>query len=189
MIIYLHGFNSSPDSIKAQQLHAFMKQLGLAQLYHCPALPPDPAAAIQDIELLLHKIGPATLIGSSLGGYYATWLAERYNLRAVLINPVVCPAERFNSLLGPQHNLYTGNEWILTQAHLDSLSALDIPVFRLSNYLLLVEKGDEVLAWQDAVRHYAGTEQKIFPGGRHSFTRFKQCLPDILAFAGLMRND
>ena len=189
MILYLHGFNSSPDSIKARQLQSFMKQLGLAQKYHCPLLPPDPALAIKDIETLLDKIGHATLVGSSLGGYYATWFAERHNLRAVLINPVVSPASRFKTMLGSQRNLYSGSRWILTQAHLDALSNIDIPIIHLSNYLLLIETGDTVLNWQDTVKHYKGTEQKIFLGGDHTFTRFTQCLPDILTFAGLMKND
>ena len=81
MIVYLHGFNSTPGSQKAQTLHAYMKARGVDHLYDCPALPHFPPDAIRVIEAVLarHSTKPVTLLGSSLGGFYATYLAEKHN--------------------------------------------------------------------------------------------------------------
>ena len=93
MILYLHGFNSTPDSRKAQTLHDYMRRQGLGALFACPRLPHRPEQAVDAIERELAQRDPrsVTLVGSSLGGFYATWFAERRNLRAVLIQPAVTP--------------------------------------------------------------------------------------------------
>jgi hypothetical protein len=184
-IVYLHGFNSAPQSHKAQVLERHMAGLGLADRYACPALPPWPREAIALAEAALARLPGATLVGSSLGGFYATHLAEKHDLRAVLINPAVTPQADLESYLGEQRNLYTGATYELTREHLDQWRALVVDRLRPERYLLLVETGDEVLDYRHAVARYAGAEQVVIEGGDHALQSFPRHLPRILAFAGL----
>lgn len=188
MIIYLHGFNSSPGSIKARLLEARMAELDQLDQYACPALPTSPREAIAHVEVLLPD-DPATVtfVGSSLGGYYATALAERHGARAVLVNPAVRPWRLLSAHLGLQRNLYTGEAWELTAAHLADLESLAVePLTRPERYLLMVETGDEVLDWHDAAEFYADARQVVVEGGDHGFASFTDRLDDILRFAGLL---
>src|SRR3954468_12139540 len=140
MIIYLHGFNSSPQSHKAQVLGNFLQERGLAAQYACPALPPLASEALAEIEKLAP--GPSDcLVGSSLGGFYATYLAEKHGSRAVLINPAIKPHEGLRAYLGPQKNLHTGEPYELTESHLQEWQAFELPRVTPSRYLLLVETG------------------------------------------------
>lgn len=182
-IVYLHGFNSSPGSHKAQVLGRYLAERGLASHYACPALPPRASAALARIEPLLES--ETCLVGSSLGGFYATWLAERRGLRAVLINPAIEPHAGLRAFLGPQRNLYTGERYVLTEEHLREWERLYLPQVTPSRYLLLVETGDEVLDYRQAVRRYEGCEQIIVEGGDHSLQSFPRQLPRILSFAAL----
>lgn len=187
MLIYLHGFNSSPASHKARVLGTLMEQRGLGHLYACPALPDTPAEAIRTIEALVagRDARSITFVGSSLGGYYATYLAERRDCRAVLINPAITPHVGLAAYLGPQKNLHTGAPYVLTQAHLDGWRALLIERIDPERYLLLLETGDEVLDWREAARKYEGARAAIRDGGDHSLQSFPEHLERILAFAGL----
>lgn len=190
LILYLHGFTSGPQSRKVQALAARMAQLGLADRLLCPQLPASPAAAIALAEdLLAGKVGPGdtvTLIGSSLGGYYATWLAEKHDLQAVLVNPAVVAAIELERYLGPQTWLYSGESFEFAPRHIDELRALEVPLLSdPARYWLLAEEGDETLDYRQAVRRYAGARQTVLRGGDHSFTRWDDYLDEILAFAGL----
>jgi predicted esterase YcpF (UPF0227 family) len=181
LLVYLHGFNSSPRSHKAQVLQRFMAQRGLAHEYACPALPPLARDALRAIEPLL---GAAPcLIGSSLGGFYATYLAEKQDLRAVLINPAIDPHVGLRAYLGPQKNLHTGEPYELSEAHLREWEALYVSSLTPQRYLLIVETGDEVLDYRRAVERYAGAEQIVVPGGDHSLQSFPQHLAHILEFS------
>ena len=180
MIVYLHGFNSSPQSHKARVLGDYMAERGLAAQYACPALPPLATDALRQVESLVR---PGTcFIGSSLGGFYATYLAEKHGARAVLINPAIEPHVGLRAYLGPQKNLYTGEPYALTEAHLREWARLYVPRITPSRYLLLVETGDEVLDYREAVKRYAGAEQVVVQGGDHSLQSFPQHLPRILEF-------
>lgn len=182
MIAYLHGFNSSAQSHKAQVLQRFLEAQGLGAEYACPDLPPLAADAIRVLEKL--PLGPgACLVGSSLGGYYATWLAEKHGCRAVLINPAIDPHVGLRAYLGPQRNLHTGEPYELTEAHLRDWEKLYAPRITPSRYLLLVETGDEVLDYRRAVARYAGAEQIVVVGGDHSLQGFPRLLPRILEFS------
>ena len=184
MIVYLHGFNSSPQSHKAQVLARYMEEHGLAAYYACPVLPPRAKDAIREIESLrLDRI--ACYVGSSLGGYYATYLAERHGAKAVLINPAIEPHIGLRAYLGEQKNLHTGEPYQLTEAHLREWRELWAPRITPSRYLLIVETGDEVLDYRKAVQRYAGADQVVIEGGDHSLQSFPQHLPRILEFAGL----
>jgi predicted esterase YcpF (UPF0227 family) len=124
-------------------------------------------------------------VGSSLGGFYATYLAEKHGARAVLINPAIDPHVGLRSYLGRQKNLHTGEPYELTEAHLRDWETLYVPRITPERYLLLVETGDEVLDYRNAVGRYAGAEQVVVRGGDHSFRSFSEHLPRILRFAGL----
>ncbi|MCB1961461.1 MAG: esterase [Rhodocyclaceae bacterium] len=187
MILYLHGFRSAPASVKASRLQAHMAARGLADAYWCAQLPVAPDAAIALIEAQIARCdAPPTLIGSSLGGYYATWLAERHGLKAVLVNPSVVSHLSLAPYVGTQTNLYTGETLDFTAAHIDQLRALEVPaITRPERYWLLVETGDEVLDYRHAVAKYAGARQTVLEGGDHGFSRWPDYLDPVLDFAGL----
>lgn len=187
MILYLHGFRSSPQSTKARLMADGMAAQGRAAEFLCPALPVDPAAAMSLCGKLVeqcHAKGRApTVVGSSLGGYYATWLAEQYDLKAVLINPAVLAPLSLSVYVGTQTHFHSGESFEFTTDHVDALRQLEVARLTPSRYLLLLEKGDEVLDWALAARRYAGCQQVILEGGDHSFTRFADYLPTVLGFA------
>ena len=187
MILYLHGFNSSPASHKAQVLARYLAARGLAARYACPALPPLATDAIAAIDALVarHARAPICFAGSSLGGYYATFLAEKHDARAVLLNPAIEPHVGLRAYLGEQKNLHTGEPYQLTEAHLRDWQRLWVPRITPARYLLIVETGDEVLDYRRAVARYAGAEQIVVQGGDHSLHSFERHLPRIAEFAGL----
>jgi len=186
MIIYLHGFNSSPQSHKAQVMARYLAERGLAAHYACPALPPLAGEAIGEIERLRPDESTCYL-GSSLGGYYATWLVEKHGGRAVLINPAIEPHAGLRAYLGEQKNLHTGEPYQLTESHLEEWRRLWVPRITPARYLLLVETGDEVLDYRKAVERYAGAEQVVVQGGDHALQSFPRHLPRIVEFSGLDR--
>jgi predicted esterase YcpF (UPF0227 family) len=187
MLIYLHGFNSSPGSHKTQLLKRYMEARGLGSQYGCPALPhlPDRAIAVIEAEIAAHPRDSTTLVGSSLGGFYATYLAERHDLRAILINPAVLPHEGLRAYLGMQRNLYTHEQYELTEDHLRQWEKLYMASIHPERYLLLVETGDETLDYRQAVEKYRGARQIVIGGGDHSLQSFPEHIPLILELAGL----
>jgi predicted esterase YcpF (UPF0227 family) len=187
MILYLHGFNSTPASHKAQLLKRAMEERRLGHLFACPALPHRPQEAIAAAEAGIARAAPhgVTLVGSSLGGFYATWLAERHGCRAVLIQPAVSPHIGLAAYLGPQKNLHTGEPYELTREHLEGWRALVAERVDPERYLLLLETGDEVLDWREAARRYEGARMVVRDGGDHTLQSFPEHIPRILAFAGL----
>ena len=187
MILYLHGFTSAPQSHKARALQARMAARGCGDRFVCPQLPPSPREAIALAEGFIARApAPVTLVGSSLGGYYATWLAERHDLRAVLVNPAVVAHLSLQQFVGPQTNLYTGERFDFTLGHVEELRAIEVPrIAEPGRFWLLVEEGDEVLDYRQAVQRYRGARQTVLPGGDHSFTRWPDYLDGIIGFAGL----
>jgi predicted esterase YcpF (UPF0227 family) len=187
MLIYVHGFNSSALSYKAAVVRKRMAELRRSEAFLCPELPPSPRHAI---ELLQHTIETCearnvSLIGSSLGGYYATWLAERFAVCAALLNPAVAPYELLEGYIGPQKNLYTGAQYDFEERYIAELRELEVERITPSRYLLLVTTGDEVLDYRDAVRKYRGCEEIVVEGGDHGFGTFEWYLPRVLAFCGI----
>jgi predicted esterase YcpF (UPF0227 family) len=187
MIVYLHGFNSSPQSGKAQYLKQHLDARGRGTDFVCPQLPhwPDLALAVVEAEIARHPKEKITLAGSSLGGFYATWLAEKHKLRAVLINPAIDPHVGLRAYLGPQHPFHGGEPYELTEEHLRQWKELLVIKVRPERYLLLVETGDEVLDYRAAVRKYRGAKQVVVQGGDHSLASFPEQVPLILEFAGM----
>jgi uncharacterized protein len=179
LIVYLHGFNSSPQSHKAQVLGRYLAGHGLA--YACPALPPLAADAVREAEKHLGE--SSCFVGSSLGGFYATWLAEKHGTKAVLLNPAIDPHVGLRGYLGRQENLHTGQPYELTEAHLQAWERLYVPRITPQRYLLIVETGDEVLDYRRALERYAGARQVVIPGGDHSLQSFPRHLSRIVEFS------
>ncbi len=185
-LIYAHGFNSSPQSAKACLLQAVMQAQGLEAQLRVPALSHWPTRAIEQLQAEIDAAeGPVTLVGSSLGGYYSTWLVEHNpGVRAVLINPAIRPFELLEEWLGQNTNLYTDDNYELTEEHLAQLKALYCPQLRdPSRYLLLVQTADETLDYRDAVAKFAASAQFVQPGGSHGFEQFEALIPAVQAFA------
>lgn len=185
MIIYLHGFCSSPAAWKARLLAEEMGKRGLSDKFACPQLPtvPDEAVALVG-ELIARAESPVTLIGSSLGGHYANYLAEKHDLNAVLINPAAVGAMDLGLFVGNHVNFHTGEAFSFTEAHAEQLRAqVTLPTAR--RYWMLLESGDELLDYRLALNFYDGCRQTVLEGGDHSFTRFPDFMPQIIEFAGL----
>ena len=154
--------------------------------YVVPELHHRPARAFEALlgECARHRREDLTLVGSSLGGFYATIAAERLGCRAALLNPAVHPHRHFERYLGPQRNLYTGESFELTREHVDELAALDVAaITRPERYWLFVETGDEVLDYRDATAFYAGALHTVVRGGDHTLTSFPEHIPDLVDWA------
>ena len=154
--------------------------------FRVPELHHRPSVAVAQIERECGGVAASdlTLVGSSLGGFYATVLAEKLGCRAALLNPAVHPHAHFHKYLGAQTNLYTGEAFVLTQEHVEDLRALDPPaITRPERYWLFVETGDEVLDYREAVSYYAGALQEVVQGGDHSLVSFPEVIPDLVEWA------
>ena len=184
--VYLHGFRSSPASVKATQFAAAIAALPIESraTLHVPALDHRPAAALSQIEALIAGAEPPIcLVGSSLGGFYATVAAERHGVAAVLINPAIRPDETLRDYVGPHTNLYTGERFDVTPAYFEELRAMRVHrITRPDRYWLLVQSGDDVLDYRQAVAFYARAWQLVQGGGDHAFTGFDAQIPTIIRF-------
>ena len=185
MLIYIHGFNSSPASAKARILEERMKVLSRGADFLAPALPHSPTEAAQLLDELARRHPGAALVGSSLGGYYATWLAEKHGLKAALLNPAVRPYELLRGHLGPQQNLYTGERYELTARHVKELRTLETGTITPGRYLLVAATADEVLDYRAAVARYRGCRQVVIEGGDHGLSGFASHVDAVLEFCGL----
>jgi predicted esterase YcpF (UPF0227 family) len=185
--VYLHGFISSPQSRKAVMLGDYLRHCVDGIGYEVPALDDRPARAFQTVldACARHDAQDLTLVGSSLGGFYATIAAERLGCRAAMLNPAVHPHRHFARYLGPQRNLYTGEEFVLTPEHIDELRALDVEaITRPERYWVFLETADEVLDYREAVAFYDGALHAVVRGGDHSLVSFPEHIPEIVAWAG-----
>lgn len=186
-VVYIHGFNSSPQSFKAQQLRAAWRQLGLPEQHLLiPDLHHHPERAMAQLHAAIAQLEQPVLIGSSLGGYYATYLAQQHQLKALLINHAVRPHTLFASFTTEQENLYSGERWLLTQAHVQALAALEVPPpADAERFSVWLQTGDETLDYWLAEQYYSGCSVAIEQGGDHGFQRFAEHFPALFAFVGL----
>jgi predicted esterase YcpF (UPF0227 family) len=187
-LIYIHGFNSSPESAKAKLLEQSLEQLKIPiDHYIVPDLAYEPQQAIakliDEIETLLSRDEDIFLIGSSLGGFYATYLAELYGLKTVLINPAMKPYELLVDYLGLNKNIYTGEEYEITLDHMSQLKLLDVlSVSDSSRIFLLVQTDDETLDYKQATDKFWQSPSIIEFGGSHGFDHFQTKLSAIGQF-------
>ena len=188
-LLYLHGFRSSPQSAKAKKMAGLMATRHPAVHWWCPQLPPSPQQAMALLEAGVAD-WPAqsmAVIGSSLGGFYATALAERCGCRAVLLNPAVDPARDLARYIGEQTTWQNPGEHFFFEARfVDELRALRAgPLTIAQHYLAIVAKGDEVLDWREMAARYAGAHLHLLEGGDHALSDFDAHLPAILEFLDL----
>lgn len=184
-LLYIHGLNSSALSKKATLLTTLMHSLGLDEQVRVPELHHHPREAIGQLEQAIAALGRPLLVGSSLGGYYATHLAQRHGLKAVLINPAVNPHQLFDGFVGTQQNLYTGERWELTLDHVQALAELQVPAPSDPQQIRVwLQTGDETLDYRRAESFYRGCSLDVQEGGDHSYQGFAARLPELLAIAG-----
>jgi predicted esterase YcpF (UPF0227 family) len=185
VVIYLHGFLSSPQSLKAQQTLEYAKQHYPELAFELPRLPahPLPTAMMLDELVERYKGWELRFIGSSLGGYLSSYLLEKYQGKAVLINPAVQPYKLLSDYLGPHINPQTNEEFVLEKIHTQQLEHLDTNVLKQpSDYWVLLQTGDETLDYRLAQKKYAGSKMTIEEGGDHSFQDYPRFLPEIFRF-------
>jgi uncharacterized protein len=185
MILYLHGFRSSPKSFKARLVGVRMLELGLSDELRCPQLPASPNEAIAHALKLVEGVPAAELaiVGSSLGGYYATWLAERLGCRAVLLNPAIVPLKDLDQHVGVTTQFHSDEPFEFKREYIAELRALAVDkITRPERYFLIAATGDEVLDYRDMVAHYAGARQHVIEGSDHGISEFRQYVDEVLAF-------
>ena len=187
-LLYLHGFRSSPQSMKARLTAAWVAQHRPDIEWWCPQLPPSPAEAM---ALLWQRIEawPAehsAVIGSSLGGFYATAVAERLGWRAVLLNPAVSPARDLEKYIGETSAWHSDERFFFEPGFINELRVIaPSKLTRLDRYLAIIAKGDEVLNWVEMSTRYRGCTVKLLEGGDHGLSDFEQHLPEVMVFLGL----
>jgi predicted esterase YcpF (UPF0227 family) len=183
-LLYLHGFRSSPRSFKARVVQGRMEAAGRADKLICPQLPPSPQAAMALVLTLVERYADdLTIVGSSLGGFYATWLAERFGCRAALINPAVDPLKDLDRHVGVTTAWHTGEPFEFRREYIDELAALKVDrITQPQRYFLLAATGDEVLNYRDMVAHYKGAHQHVIDGSDHAVSEFEQYVDEVLAF-------
>jgi predicted esterase YcpF (UPF0227 family) len=187
-LLYLHGFRSSPKSFKARVVHQRMAQLGRAQQLICPQLPASPKAAMELVLNLVERYqakgeNKLAIVGSSLGGFYATWLAERFGCRAVLINPAVDPLKNLEQHVGVTTAWHSDEPFEFKREYIDELAELKVArITRPERYFLLAATGDEVLDYRDMVAHFAGAQQHVIEGSDHAVSEFEQYVDEVLDF-------
>lgn len=188
-LLYLHGFRSSPQSMKARKMATLMSARFPSVQWWCPQLPPSPQEAAALIEQGTQGWPAETMavMGSSLGGFYATWLAQRRGCRAVLINPAVEPARDLARYIGEQTFWHRPEERFFFQPwFVDELAALHAGALaRPGRYLAVIATGDEVLDWREMQDRYGGAQLCIVPGSDHALSDFDAHLPAILSHLGL----
>ena len=188
MILYLHGFRSSPLSMKSRLLAAQMQALGRTDEWLCPQLPASPKLAIELALSLVNNVAPAdlTLIGSSLGGYYATWLAERLDCRAVLLNPAIVPLIDLEQHVGVTTEFHSDKPFEFKREYIDELGTFAVQkITEPQRYFLIAATGDEVLDYRDMLAHYQGARQIVIEGSDHGISEFADYVAPVLAFAGV----
>jgi hypothetical protein len=189
-LLYLHGFRSSPHSTKARRMADWVQQHRPDLRWWCPQLPPSPrqAVALLDEGLAAWPPEDTAVIGSSLGGFYATVLAERLGCRAALLNPAVDPARDLAAHIGETTAWHSEERFFFRPEFIDELHALRPPqISRHERYFALIAKGDELLDWREMSARYAGCRIKLLEGGDHALSDFDEHLPDITGFLGLAR--
>jgi predicted esterase YcpF (UPF0227 family) len=177
LILYIHGFRTTVESHKAKILkeHYHLDNIFIADHSLIPT------EAIQELEKIIETKNITAIIASSLGGYYATYLSEKYNLKTVLINPSITPYKTLTKALG-ENERQDGFKFIWKEEHLTMLEQFKVKNPTLDNYFLFLQKGDEVLDYRIAEKFYKGSKLIIEEGGNHRFKGFGRFFDDVSKF-------
>ena len=188
-LLYLHGFRSSPQSTKARQVAARVQAQHPGVSWWCPQLPPSPRKAM---DLVMQGIADwprdaMAVVGSSLGGFYATWVAEQTGCRAVLLNPAVHPARDLTQYIGEQSSWHQPEDrFFFKPEFIDELRALEAgPLRQPQHYFAVIAKGDEVLDWREMTSRYAGARIKLLERSDHALSDFDAHIDEDFAFLDL----
>ena len=184
-LLYLHGFNSSPQSRKALQIRDWLASHHPEVRFDCPLLSPYPDRAMATLEGLCGGAVSAEslVVGSSMGGFYATWVSQTVGCKGVLVNPAVRPWRGREYLLGPQTHFHTGEQYLFEQCHIDAFACWEIdPLPNPANLWVLLQTGDEVLDHRQALDKYRDCRLTVEQGGNHAFQGFERFFPDMLRF-------
>jgi uncharacterized protein len=188
-LLYLHGFRSSPRSTKAQKVAARVRERHPRVQWWCPQLPASPRAAL---DMLMRGTadwprGAMAVVGSSLGGFYATCVAEATGCRAVLLNPAIHPARDLAGYTGEQASWHDPSERFVFEPHfVDELRDLECgPVAHPENYFAVIAKGDEVLDWREMTGRYPGAKIKLLEDGDHALSDFDRHIDEVFEFLDL----
>jgi predicted esterase YcpF (UPF0227 family) len=187
-LLYLHGFRSSPQSTKARQMAAWVQRHRPDVHWWCPQLPPSPREAMALLQDGMADWPSAStgVIGSSLGGFYATAVAERLGCRAVLLNPAVDPARDLARYVGEITAWHSDERFFFRDEFIAELRALSPAVLtQPDRYFAVIAKGDEVLSWVEMSERYGGCRIKLLEGSDHALSDFDDHLPEVEAFLGL----
>ncbi|HOE43332.1 MAG TPA: YqiA/YcfP family alpha/beta fold hydrolase [Rhodoferax sp.] len=188
-LLYLHGFLSSPASTKARLTAAAVAARHPTVTWLCPMLAPSPQQAMAEVLAAVadwprHAMA---IVGSSLGGFYATWLAERLGCPAVLLNPAVHPARDLAPHIGKQTLWHDPDRhFVLEPGFVDELKAMELTgISRPERYFAIIARGDEVLDWREMTSHYAGAKIKLLAASDHALSDYTQHLDEVLGFLAL----
>ena len=188
-LLYLHGFRSSPRSAKALRIQAWLAQHRPDVQWQCPQLQPSPRQAMQGINDILHTwpTGRFAVIGSSLGGFYATCAAEAWGCPAALLNPAVNPARDLSAHIGRQTAYHDASlQFEFTARHVDELHVLTpSTITRPERYGGIIARGDELLDWREMAARYTGSAVQVVNGSDHALSDFDDHLPILLRFLQL----
>lgn len=182
-LLYLHGFNSSPASMKAQLMMQWFAEHNAEQRLLVPDIPESPKEAMALLSGLVQSADNIAVVGSSLGGFYATWLAERHNLKAAVINPAVQPWRLLDDYVGTVTHYHTGEQYQFNASWVEDLKNYHVPLIEQpENILLLQQTGDETLDWRQAWDYYHDCHTFKGLGGSHGFDGFQAFIPLLLQF-------
>jgi len=188
-LLYLHGFRSSPRSTKAELVRRRVAARHPGVTFWCPQLPPSPRQAMQEVMqgIAGWPRERMAVIGSSLGGFYATWVAEQTGCRAALLNPAVQPERDLARHIGEHGSWHDPAEkFYFRPEYVDELRALHCAVLtRPERYYALIAKGDEVLDWREMTARYPGAHIHLLEDSDHAIGEFPAHLDEVLAFVGL----
>jgi len=196
-LLYLHGFRSSPQSMKAQKVAARVRTQHPAVVWWCPQLPPSPVEAMAMLQQGVSDWPRDTMAvaGSSLGGFYARWLAlQTGSARSVLLNPAVFPARDLLKYVGEQTSWHDpAAQFEFRSGYMDELRAMEADIQRLApqhpatpeRQFSIVAQGDEVLDWREMVNFCAGGQTTLLPGSDHAISDFDQHIDALFKFLHL----
>lgn len=183
MIIYIHGFGSHGEGSKAKSLRRYCKEHAIR--FMAPSLSTIPELAIKTLEELIESfkiIENISLVGSSLGGYYAMFLSHKYNLPCVLINPAIYPYKTLDRALGFAPHFYDQSSYEWNRSHLEMLKKYEVEKYSGENALLLVQTADEVLDYTEAVEKLSCANMIVEEGGDHGFQGIERHFQAIVEF-------